>query len=102
MWLPCLPQLAVNRLLRWHVIWQCEAPAVSERSVQWIYALAAVLEKPLAMGTAAALRDLLRYCAEQRPQLAEEQARLQLLVALAGGYFRQDEGLAARLTAPSL
>lgn len=70
--------------------------------MQWIYALGAVIEKPLAMSTTAALRDLLRYCAKRQPQSDEERARLHLLVGMAGGYFRQDEELAARLTAPPL
>jgi hypothetical protein len=92
----------VNRLLRWHIIWQCEAPGVSERSMQWIHALAAALERPLAMSTAAALRDLLRFCAKQQPATDEDAARLHLMVAVAGGYFKQDERLAARVTAPCL
>lgn len=62
--------------------------------MQWIYALTSVLEKPLAMSTAAALRDLLRYCAKQQPTTAEDAARQGLLVAIAGAYFRQDEHLA--------
>ena len=62
--------------------------------MQWIYALTSVLEKPLAMGTAAALRDLLRYCAQQQPASAEDAARNAVLVAIAGAYFGQDEQLA--------
>ncbi|BDA41964.1 probable Gem-associated protein 2 [Coccomyxa sp. Obi] len=89
-----LNQLTVNRLLKWHITWQCEAPAIQDRSVQWIYALTSVLEKPLAMGTAAALRDLLRYCARQQPVSAEDAARKAVLVAIAGAYFGQDEHLA--------
>lgn len=87
-------QLTVNRLLKWHIMWQCEAHALQDRSVQWIYALTSVLEKPLAMGTAAALRDLLRYCAQQQPTSAEDAARKAVLVAIAGAYFGQDEHLA--------
>lgn len=88
-------QLTVNRLLKWHITWQCEAPILQDRSVQWIYALTSVLEKPLAMSTAAALRDLLRYCAKQEPKSSEDAAKRALLVAISGAYFRQDEHLAS-------
>jgi hypothetical protein len=87
-------QRMVSRLLRWHVEWLQGGSALSDASAQWLYALAAVLEKPLQMGSAGMLRQLLRVCAGQpRPEAAAGAARLHVLIAIAGAYFRQDEGL---------
>ena len=157
-------QEVVSLLLEWHVAWLCDDAASSElpdASVRWLYALAALVERPLPAAAAAALRALLRRCAalaargfgpspgaapwgsaegpgnvgggstaprerscaepgsapggapaEPSPGQAgvvvavqegyrdrggereAERARMHILVAIAGAYFRQDEALA--------
>lgn len=64
---------------------------------QWLFALLSRLEKPLLPDIAATLRALHRHCAHARNLLgsAEEAAlpALDVLLAVAGGYFGQDEVL---------
>ena len=51
----------------------------------------AILEKPVHKETCAQLRLLLRLCSmQQQPEIA---AISNVLAVIAGGYFRQDEGL---------
>ena len=84
----------VSRLLRWHVEWLQEAGGLTDERAQWLFALAALLEKPLQMGPAGNLRALLRCCASwRRGATAAGGARLDTMVAIAGAYFRQDERL---------
>lgn len=68
----------------------------------WLYALLAKIHRPLHPEVLAAIRLLLRYCAEKRANLkegsndtAELLPRLNLLIAISGGYFGQDEQMAA-------
>ena len=87
-------QRMVARLLRWHVEWLQQAGTLTDARAEWLYAVTALVEKPLQMGAAGNLRQLLRFCAAKPPpQSAEDAARLHTMVAIAGAYFRQDEGM---------
>lgn len=87
-------QRMISRLLRWHVEWLQQAGTLTDERAQWLYAITSMVEKPLQMGAAGNLRQLLRFCAAQpKPEIAEDAARLHTMVAIAGAYFRQDEGL---------
>lgn len=87
-------QRMVSRLLRWHVAWLQEAGSLTDERAQWLFALAVLLEKPLQMGAAGNLRQLLRCCASlQHDSKQAGAARLHTMVAIAGAYFRQDERL---------
>ena len=75
------------------------ATELSSQDAADIYALSARIELPLHGDTAAAYRALLRKCKEWR---AKSEAstdpllpHLNVLIALAGGFFRQDEELSA-------
>lgn len=72
---------------------------VSPDAAAALYALSARLERPLHGDTCAAYRALLRRCAAQRAGLPPGRhplaAHLNVLIAVAGAYFGQDEGLAA-------
>jgi len=58
-------QGAVTQLLEWHAAWLCEGAAcgLPDASVQWLYALTALVERPLPAAAAAAMRAVLRRCA---------------------------------------
>ena len=87
-------QRMVSRLLRWHVEWLQEAGSLTDERAQWLFALAVLLEKPLQMGGAGMLRQLLRCCARlQHDGKQADAGRLHTLIAIAGAYFRQDERL---------
>lgn len=78
---------------------------LSAERAAWLFALCARLEKPLLPGVAAALRALLRHCSDARDALQPAERpgalpRLNLLVAVAGGYFGQDELLCKRMGVP--
>ncbi len=71
---------------------------------QWLFALAARLDKPLLPDTLAALRALLRHCARLRADLTEGVGSSQLpllsvLIGAAGAYYGQDEQL-CKLASP--
>ena len=73
-------QATVSTLLEWHVAWACEAAEAApqaaaggglpDASAAWLFALAALLERPLPATTSAALRALLRACAGRAVRLA--------------------------------
>jgi len=73
-------QATVSALLEWHVAWACEAAEAAQQaaaggglpdaSAMWLFALAALLERPLTATTTAALRALLRACAALAVRLA--------------------------------
>lgn len=65
-----------------------------------MYALSARVERPLHADTAAAFRSLLRKCKIWRGQGIQSPSdpllpHLNILICIAGGYFRQDEELSA-------
>lgn len=68
---------------------------------EWIYALLTRVEKPLHRDIVAALRQLFRKCCKLRAELIEDNnetfsetlASLNLLIAITGNYFGQNEAL---------
>lgn len=75
--------------------------AIAPGRAQLLYSLAARLEKPLLPDVSACLRALLRHCVEARRQLGNERdpmlPHLNVLLAVTGGYFGQDELLCKQL-----
>ncbi|GAQ87224.1 Survival motor neuron interacting protein [Klebsormidium nitens] len=93
-----LDQVALAVHLRHHVRWLQELPpsaALDRRRGAWLFALCATVGKPLDPDTQAALRDLLRTAALRRANKVSpgdpELAVLNMLIAIAGRYFGQQE-----------
>ncbi|KAG2488435.1 hypothetical protein HYH03_012942 [Edaphochlamys debaryana] len=101
-----LDQVSVGSLLQRHVSQLADQPHLTYMRSQWLFALAAVLERPVPPDVAAALRELVRRCSAWRASLSSPSdpclPRLNLLLAVAGAYFGQDEGLAAAAAAAGL
>ncbi|KAK9810074.1 hypothetical protein WJX72_004382 [[Myrmecia] bisecta] len=107
--LPSLPALLTldktqaEVLFQRHVDWLvCSKHPPEEQHMLWLYALAARLEKPLAARTSAQLRSLLRHCACLRADVLDAAdpllPHLNVMIAIAGAYFGQDEALASQGT----
>jgi survival of motor neuron protein-interacting protein 1 len=66
---------------------------------RWLFALAARLEKPIHADVGASFRSLYKRCVGWRARLSSAHDPLlpilNVLVAVAGAYFKQDELLAA-------
>ncbi|GLI70168.1 hypothetical protein VaNZ11_014791 [Volvox africanus] len=94
-----LDQVSVGFLIQRHVAQLSCQPSLSYIRSQWLFALAAVLERPVPPDVAAAMRDLVRRCSAWRADLKHPEdpvlPRLNVLLAVAGGYFGQDEVLSA-------
>ena len=91
-----LLQVQLTKLLRWHINWlRQDMHSLRTESTMWIFALLALLEKPISASTAAHLRIMLRHLQALKCQQGHGdgsmKARMQLLVAIAGAYFGQDE-----------
>ena len=75
------------------------AASFSPEDAAYLYALSARLERPLHADTAACYCRLLRKCKEWRAAVADPRdeilVHLNIAIALAGAFFRQDEELAA-------
>ena len=92
-------------LLRQHVRWATAARdgggagAPSALQAQWLFALAAGVASPADADTQAAFRALLKHLCRARAATADGAdpriPALNALIAVAGGYFRQDAALAA-------
>lgn len=97
-------------LLQRHVEQLLDQPEAGPLRGQWLFALAARLEKPIHADVSAAFRALLRKCCVLRAALAAAAsdgeaaagaaarhspalARLNVLIVVAGAYFGQDEQL---------
>jgi survival of motor neuron protein-interacting protein 1 len=67
------------------------------RRAQWLFALAARLEKPCHPEVAAAFRAVLRHCCKLRALVSGASdpmlPKLNVLIVMAGAYFAQDEQL---------
>lgn len=100
---PHIGQLGVAELLQRHVEALSSQPELSYMRSQWLFALSAVLQRPLAPDVSAAYRTLVRRCAAWRAGLPgrgdPSLPRLNVLMAIAGGYFGQDEVLAGQAAA---
>ncbi|GAB2265593.1 hypothetical protein Dimus_000633 [Dionaea muscipula] len=67
---------------------------VSKDDCVWLFALCATVDVPLDADACAALRSLLRKCAQllaSKSQLDDEAVMLNILATIAGKYFRQSE-----------
>ncbi len=93
----CMEQLTVGALLERRVARLQASEALGELEAQWLFALAAALEKPVHSGVVAALRALVRRVLALRAGLGSrgdpQLARLNTLAVVAGAYFGQDERL---------
>lgn len=73
---------------------------------QWLFALAARLEKPCTPDVAAGFRALLRHCCRLRAGLTNVAdpllPALNVLIVVAGAYFAQDEQLCSVVDAAEL
>ncbi|GLC36408.1 hypothetical protein PLESTB_000765000 [Pleodorina starrii] len=101
-----LDQVSVGSLIERHVAQLGSQSSLSYIRSQWLFALAAVLERPVPPDVAAAMRDLVRRCSFWRASLERSDdpvlPRLNVLLAVAGGYFGQDEQLSAAAAAAGL
>lgn len=106
--IPPPPQVGVASVFNRHVqqLLDCHPPSLPLARAQWLFALAARLDKPLTADAAASFRALLRRCAALRAAVggADDPAlpRLNVLIAVAGAYFGQDEGLVQLVDASEL
>ncbi|CAD7702208.1 unnamed protein product [Ostreobium quekettii] len=98
-----LDQVAVERILQTHIhdLVQAKGREVTELRALWLYALLAKIHTPLHPEVLAAVRALFRHCAERRVCVADGSQeerdmlpRLNLLIAVSGLYFGQDEEMA--------
>lgn len=93
-----LDQVRVLRRLEEEMQRVLQSGNLSAGDCALLYALAARVERPLHGGTCALFRSLLRHCARLRAALLHARdpllPHLNVLIAIAGGYFGQDEELA--------
>lgn len=89
-----LDHVTASRLLQQHVQWLETHPLTPARAT-WLFALMARVDQPLDDDTGAALRHLVRVCGSRR---AEARGRrdpmlphLAVLMAVAGGFFGQED-----------
>uniref|UniRef100_A0A914WWM1 Gem-associated protein 2 n=1 Tax=Plectus sambesii TaxID=2011161 RepID=A0A914WWM1_9BILA len=86
-----LPTPQVNQLFAFQVDWFI-SDGYSPALMQWLYALMAVLEKPLDADVCASLRDLARQCRILRNTLPPDDPRLRefsFFIAIVANYFVQ-------------
>ncbi|PSC68095.1 Gem-associated 2 [Micractinium conductrix] len=99
-----LDQVQVRRQLHAAIQSAVQQEALAPEAAASLYALSARMDKPLPAGTSALYRDLLRCCAAQRAALGADGGgaaaahprlpHLNILIAVVGAYFGQDEELA--------
>eukprot|EP00271_Cylindrocystis_brebissonii_P000358 TRINITY_DN10454_c0_g1_i1.p1 TRINITY_DN10454_c0_g1~~TRINITY_DN10454_c0_g1_i1.p1 ORF type:complete len:823 (+),score=111.03 TRINITY_DN10454_c0_g1_i1:214-2682(+) len=83
-------------LLCHHARWLQTLSSISKDRALWLFALCAIVDIPIDADTGAALRSVLRKCAEIRaglplqcPQEDPQLPLLNVLITIAGGYFGQ-------------
>ena len=98
-----LPQKAVEALLQWHVEWFCEEDnldngeeiRLDHDSCLWLYALLAVLEKPVSPDNVFTIRQLCRFCRKMRSFLCDSEvdhknlAAVNLIILIISRFFDQ-------------
>lgn len=93
------PQVGISTLFLRHTAQLLDCKDLPLARAQWLFALAARLEKPLHAEHAAAFRGVLRHCAALRAGCGSADdpllPQLNVLMAVAGTYFGQDAGMAA-------
>lgn len=91
-----LDEFARAMLFIHHVSWLESFSSLSKDRAVWLFALFAVLDKPLDADTSASVRALLRKCASLRAIRTkddEDLPMLNILITIAGKYFGQAEDL---------
>lgn len=92
-----MDQVCIEVLLQRHVEALAPLAALPFPRGAWLFALAARIEKPLHADAGAAFRALLRKCATLRTSASGPAdpalPQLNVLIAIAGAYFGQDENL---------
>jgi len=91
-----LDEIARATVFRYHVTWLENISSLSKDQAIWLFALCAVLDKPLDAETSAAARALLRKCSTLRASKTrddDELAMLNILITISGKYFGQAEDL---------
>lgn len=91
-----LDEIARATVFRYHVTWLENISSLSKDRAIWLFALCAVLDKPLDAETSAAARALLRKCSTLRASKTrddDELAMLNILITISGKYFGQAEDL---------
>ena len=88
-------QVQVKELLQWHSDWAVAAEGISEQTAAWLFALTAVVEKPLDADTAACMSDLLKLSWQLAAESSKRHASTDIVLAICGGYFAQDDKLIA-------
>ena len=88
-------QVQVKELLQWHSNWAVAAEDIPEQTAAWLFALTAVVEKPLDADTAACMSDLLKLGWQVAAESSERRASVDIVLAICGGYFAQDDRLIA-------
>lgn len=81
-------------MLRKHINMAETRSSLSMDECLWLFALCAAVDIPLDAETSAALRSLLRKCADlraQKSELDEEVVMLNILAVISGRYFGQSE-----------
>lgn len=95
---PAVAQLQVRRQLHAAIWAALREEGVAPDAAAQLYALSARIEKPLHADTCALYRQLLRFAAGRRAAAAGPAdpalPHLNILIAIAGAYFGQDEELA--------
>ncbi len=85
-------------LLQHHIEALEQLSSITLARSRWLFALAARLETPIHADTGAAFRGMHRRCVTWRAAVHAPQdpllPLLNVLIAVAGAYFKQDEGLA--------
>jgi len=85
-------QSVVEQVLEYHLAW-FEAAGFSPEQGRWLYALLAVLEKPLSPEACFSVRQLARLCCNLRASLESSEdsqlVHLNLLICLVARYFDQ-------------
>eukprot|EP00249_Psilotum_nudum_P010448 c22550_g1_i1 orf=117-1646(+) len=87
-----LDEVSKAALFRYHVSWLEGVEVLTYKRALWLFALSAVVDKPLDDITSASFRALLRKCATLRSSKKhkdEELYMLNILVVIAGSYFGQ-------------
>uniref|UniRef100_T1IKF6 Gem-associated protein 2 n=1 Tax=Strigamia maritima TaxID=126957 RepID=T1IKF6_STRMM len=86
-----MSQPLIEQVLDYHLAW-FETTGFTEAQGRWFFALLACLEKPLTPDACSSLRTLVRYCANLRAAIDNDDARLpplNLLICLVTRYFDQ-------------
>ncbi|GAB4813374.1 hypothetical protein N2152v2_000420 [Parachlorella kessleri] len=93
-----LEQVEVLQRAGAHLRRVSRGPGLSPQDAAWLYAYSARIEKPLLADTCALYRALLKHCCRLRAEVCDPQdpllPHLNILIAIAGCYFGQDQELA--------